>query len=178
MLQRRPARQASDAKGMTLLELLAVLAIIAMLAAVATPSMAALLARNRADAALEQMLSAVRYTRHLAISHGKTAMLCLGDGGACGNKGAWHAAATVLLDSNANRKADSSDAVALRVPALDGGYRMKYSRSLLRITARGLTGDTGTITICPPDGGAGLERRLKVNSQARVEVDRRSKASC
>ena len=177
-MRQRRARSVAGAKGMTLLELLAVLAIIAMLAAVATPNMATLLARNRADAALEQMLSAVRYTRHLAISHGQTAMLCLGDGTTCGSRGDWHEAATVFLDVNANRRADSGDRLALQIPALDGGYRVRYSRNLLRISARGLTGDTGTITVCPPDGRAELARRLRINNQARVEIDRRGAASC
>jgi type IV fimbrial biogenesis protein FimT len=163
---------------MTLLELLAVLAIIAALAAVALPSMGGLLARNRADAALEQMLGTVRFVRHLAISQGQTAMLCLGDGATCGRSGAWHGGGTVFLDANRNRRADSGDTVAFRLPALDGGFRVKYSRSLLRITPRGLTGDTGTFTICPPDGSADLGRLLRVNNQGRVEIDRQSTAAC
>ncbi len=169
---------ASRTQGMTVLELLTVLTIVALLAAVATPSMAALLARNRADAAVDQMMTAVRFTRHLAISRGATATLCAGLGTNCAGKDAWHEGATVFLDADKDGRLDPGETVVQRFPAIEGSYGVAYSRSSLRVSPSGLTSTPGTITICPPSGSAANGTHLKVNNQARVEVDRKTKVSC
>lgn len=160
---------ALPARGATLAELLVALAIAAVLAAAAAPGLAALLRRNQADAAAEQITSAVRFTRHAAIMRGHTATLCPGPQPPCGS-GQWRDGAHVAVDGE----------VVARLPPLPTGYAATFGkRTRLAIARTGLTVHSGTFVICPLDGAQRNIRRLVVNGQARIYRSRDTgSASC
>lgn len=157
------------ARGATLVELLVALAIVAVLAAAAAPGLAALLRRNQADAAAEQITSAVRFTRHAAILRGRTATLCPGPTTPCGS-GQWRDGAYVEVGGE----------VVLRLPPLPAGYTATFggSRARLAFARSGMTTGSASFVICPPDGARRNIRRLVVNAQGRIYRGDVDSASC
>ena len=155
---------AARAEGLTVAELLATLAIAAVLTGVALPGLTTLVARSQADAAAEQMVGAVRFARHLAISRGKVATLCPGQGPTCGERNSWHDGALVSVD----------DKVVLQLPPLDGGFRATWNRTAKSLSMRpnGTMSLAGSLFICPPDADPKRARRLVVNQQGRIYVER------
>ncbi|MCE2424511.1 MAG: GspH/FimT family protein [Pseudomonadales bacterium] len=172
-------RRRRTARGLTLGELLAALAVVAVLAAVAAPGMAGLVANRQSDAASEQMLRAVRYTRSLAVTRRVTATLCPGAGERCGPRDSWHEGAFVFLDRDADGRRALDEPVARRMPPLPRGYRATWrsfrNRVSLSMRPTGLTDwQAGNLLICPPDGDPKGARQLIINAQGRVRQARDS----
>ena len=150
--------------GLTIAELLAVMAIAAVLFSVAAPSLAALAARSRADAALDQMVGAARFARHLAVSRGVPAVLCPGQGPACGARNSWHEGANVAAGGK----------VALALPPLEAGFTVTWNRSgkALRFRPDGSITQAGSFFVCAPDADPRKARRIVINNQGRLYLDR------
>ena len=160
-------------------ELLAALTVVAVLAAVAAPGMSGLLERRRGEAATEQMLRAVQYTRGLAVTRRVTATLCPGTGERCGPRDGWHEGAFVFLDLNADGRRAPEEPIAQRLPPLPQGYRVTWrsfrNRVSLSMRPNGLTdSQSGNLLICPPDGDPTGAHQLIVNVQGRVRRARDS----
>ena len=156
----RPA----PAEGLTVAELLAVLAIAAVVFSVAAPSLATLATRSRGDATVEQMVGAVRFARHLAVSRGLPAVLCPGQGPTCGPRNGWHAGANVAVNGT----------VALKLPPLPTGYHVTWNRRASGLTFRpdGSITQAGSLFVCPPDGDPRHARRIVINNQGRLYQER------
>lgn len=153
------------------------LAIAAMLAAAAVPSMSHLVVRHQADAAIEQMMGAVQFARHLAVARRVTATLCPGRGSSCGRRDSWHEGAMIFLDANANSRLDPDEEIVLQLPPLPAGYRVYWrsfrNRISLSMKPTGITDwQNGSMLVCPPDGDTKNARRLIVNAQGRVRLGR------
>lgn len=150
--------------GLTLAELLAVLAIAAVLFGVAAPSLATLAARSRAESAVEQMVGAVRFARHLAVTRGDAVLLCPGPGPACGPRNSWHTGANVV----------AAGTLVLALPALEPGYRVTWNRSAAALTFRpnGSISQAGSLLVCPPNGDPRHARRIVINQQGRLYQQR------
>lgn len=166
-------------RGLTLGELLAALGVVAVLAAVAAPGMSGLVRHRQAEAATEQMLRAVRYTRGLAVTRRVTATLCPGAGERCGPRNAWHEGAFVFLDRDGDGHRTPGEPIAQRMPPLPRGYRVTWrsfrNRVSLSMRPTGLTDwQSGNLLICPPDGNPAGARQLIVNAQGRVRHARDS----
>ncbi len=144
--------------GLTLVELLTTLAVAGILVASASGGATHLIEQHRASAAVNQMLGAVRFARHAAVSHRSSVTLCPADGAQslqpgsargypsqenslqpgsargypsqerCGRRNTWHNGALVFLDRNANGRFDGSDTLLRRMPRLREGDRF-YWRS-------------------------------------------------
>lgn len=156
-------------------EVLTALALLAVLAGTAAPGMSALAERGRADAAMEQMVGAIRYARHLAVARGTTATLCPGTGAGCGKRDSWHEGALIFLDDNGNGRVDAGEEIARRMPPLPRGHRLRWrsfrNRKSLSLLANGLTDwQNGNMLLCPPDKDATKARRLVINAQGRVRL--------
>ena len=128
---------------------------------------------TRASAALNQMIGAVQYTRHAAVTHRTTATLCPGSAGRCGRRNTWHDGGIVFLDRNRNGRIDGPDRILRVFPPLPPGHRIYWrsfrNRSYLSINSRGLTDwQNGHLQYCPPDGDPRHARQVIVNAQARV----------
>ncbi|MCY3814200.1 MAG: GspH/FimT family pseudopilin [Gammaproteobacteria bacterium] len=152
------------ATGHTVPELLVVLAIAALLFSAAAPSLMTLAARSRVDTAVETMVGAVRFTRHLAVSRGRLAVLCPGQGPACGSRNSWDTGANIAVNGD----------VALTLPRLPEGYRVTWNRSAAGITFRpdGSITQAGSLLVCAPDGDPRHARRIVVNNQGRLYQER------
>lgn len=156
--------RSSPAAGLTVPELLVVLAIAAVLFSAAAPSLTTLAARSRVDTAVETMVGAVRFARHLAVSRGLPAMLCPGQGPACGSRNSWDTGANVAVNG----------AVALTLQPLPDGYRVAWNRSAAGITFRpdGSITQAGSLLVCAPDGDPRRARRIVINNQGRMYQER------
>lgn len=150
--------------GLTVPELLVVLAIAAVLFSAAAPSLATLAARTRVDAAVETMVGAVRFARHLAVSRGWPAVLCPGQGPACGPRNSWETGANVAVNGT----------VALKLPPLPDGYRVAWNRAAAGLTFRpnGSITQAGSLLVCAPDGDPRRARRIVINNQGRMYQER------
>lgn len=162
--------------GLTLGELLTALAVAAVLAGAAVPGMSALLARAKADAAIEQLVRAIQFTRYQAISRRTTATLCPARETVCGPRDTWHQGAMVFLDANANGVRDGGEDILQRLPPLEG-HRVRWrsfrNRKSLSMRPDGTTDwQPGNMVVCPIDGEARNARQLIVNAQGRVRLSR------
>ena len=159
--------------GLTLSELLTALAVAAVLVGAAIPGMSVLLRHAEADAAIEQMVRAIQFTRYQAIARRTTATLCPGVEAACGGRDTWHEGALVFVDDNANGDRDGNEVVLQRLPPLPDGYRLRWrsfrNRKSLSMRPDGTTDwQPGNMVLCPADGNAVNARQLIVNAQGRV----------
>ena len=147
----------TGAAGLTLVELLTTLAVAGILVTTASGGAARLVDQHRASAAVNQMLGAIRFARHAAVTHRSSATLCPADGEQsqpgsargypsqkspqpgsarghpsqkqrCGRRNTWHNGALVFLDENANGRFDGGDVLLRRLPPLGEGDRF-YWRS-------------------------------------------------
>ena len=171
----RGPRTRRRATGTSLAETVTALAIVAVLAGAATPAFSALLGRSRADAAIEQLASAVRFTRHLAVTRRTTATLCPGAGERCGRRDTWHEGAMIFLDADADGRRDAGEPVVRRLPPLPEGHRLRWrsfrNRKSLSMRPTGTTDwQNGNMVLCPPDGDARHARQLVVNAQGRTRL--------
>ena len=162
--------------GLTLSELLAVLAVGAVLAGAAVPGMLPLIDRAKADAAIEQMARAIRFTRYQAITRRSTATFCPAREAVCGRRDSWHEGAMIFLDADADGDRDSGEEVLQRLPPM-AGYRVRWrsfrNRKSLSMRPDGTTDwQPGNMVVCPIDGDARRARQLVVNAQGRVRLSR------
>ena len=152
------------AAGLTVPELLVVLAIAAVLFSAAAPSLTTLAARSRVDTAVEAMVGAVRFSRHLAVSRGRSAVLCPGQGPVCGPRNRWDTGANVSVDGT----------IALTLPPLPTGYHVTWNRRASALTFRpdGSITQAGSLFVCGPDGDPLRARRIVINNQGRLYQER------
>ena len=171
--------RASRARGLSLTELMTALGIAAVLAGAAAPGMAQLVTSRQADTAVEQMRSAVQFTRHVAVARRVVATLCPGDGTACGARDTWHEGAMIFLDANGNSRFDAGEEVVRRLPPLATGYRVYWrsfrNRKSLSMKPTGVTDwQNGSMLLCPPDADPKNARQLIVNAAGRARLARDS----
>lgn len=159
--------------GVSLLELLVTLAVAAVLAGAALPSFVGLADQHRATARVNAMLGAVQAARRVAITRNASVTLCPGQGPRCLGANQWHQGAVAFLDQDGDRRIDSGEFVALRLPKLDAGERIRWrsfrNRSYLLIRGSGLTDwQNGNFQYCPANGDARLARQIILNAQGRA----------
>ena len=165
----------AKSRGLTLVELLTTLAVAGILVTAASGGATQLVDHHRAGAAVNQMLGAIRFARHAAVSHRSAATLCPADGprSSCGRRNTWHNGTLVFLDRNANGRFDGSDVLLRRMPRLGEGDRFYWrsfrNRSYLMIRPSGLTDwQNGNLLYCPASGDSRFARQIVINAQARV----------
>ena len=160
-------------RGTTLIELLAALAVAGVLMAWGGFEATRFVAGFRADAAVAQMLGAVRFARHAAVAHRGTVTLCPGSGDRCGRRNQWHLGALVFLDGNGNGRRGADEPILRRLPRLREGERFYWrafrNRTSLSMLSSGLTDwQNGNFLYCPPGGDPRHARQLILNAQGRV----------
>lgn len=160
--------------GLTLVELLTTLAVAGILVASASGGATLLIEQHRASAAVNQMLGAVRFARHAAVTHRSAVTLCPASGyNTCGQRNTWHNGALAFLDRNTNGRFDGKDVLLRRMPRLQEGDRFYWrsfrNRTHLMIRPDGLTDwQNGNLLYCPESGDPRFARQIVINVQARV----------
>lgn len=142
--------------GFTLIELATTTAILALLAGIATPSMGALLERQRGNAALSALITHMQFARMAAITRGHRTALCPSiDGRHCTNGADWSKGTMMYLDADGNHRPDAATDILrtdlhttahLRVVSTAGRQQLRYlpdGRS---------AGSNLSIAICNPRG--------------------------
>jgi type IV fimbrial biogenesis protein FimT len=165
-------------RGTSLTELIAVLAVGLVVAGLALPSMAQLHQRHRTTSAMNQLIGAVQFARHSAVTHRSVVTLCpSGDGVDCAGRDEWHLGAIVFLDGDANGRRDAGDLLLRVFPALPAGARVYWrsfrNRSYLQMMPNGFTHwQNGNFLYCPQGAllDPTLARSIIVNAQGRVRV--------
>ena len=168
--------------GLTLVEMLTTLAVAGILVASASGGATHLIEQHRASAAVNQMLGAIRFARHAAVTHRSSTTLCPAQAArmdTCGRRNTWHNGTLVFLDSNANGRFDGTDVLLRRLPRLQEGDRYYWrsfrNRTYLLIRPDGLTDwQNGNFLFCPESGDPRFARQIVINAQARVRHARDS----
>jgi type IV fimbrial biogenesis protein FimT len=159
--------------GFTLLEGLVTLTVAIIFSLLAIPEFADLLARQRATAAINQMLGAIHMTRHAAISQRRLTVLCASEERACLGRNEWHRGAMVFADLNGDGKRAQAEPVITQLPPLHTGARVSWrsfqNKPYIRFRPNGATDwQNGSFTYCPGNGDLSLAKRITLNVQGRV----------
>ena len=160
-------------RGATLIELLVSLAVAGILLSWAGAEATHLVTEHRASAAVNQILGAVRFARHAAVTYRSPVTVCPAGRAGCGRRDHWHDGVLVFLDRNADGRLDEGEGILRRLPRLDARERIYWrsfrNRSYPSLRPSGLTDwQNGSFLFCPGGGDPRQARQLIVNAQARV----------
>lgn len=166
-------------RGLSLVELLVVLVLAGLLLRVAMPGLQQLVATQRASAASNGIVSAVRLARSAAITFRVPVVLCPSRGGRCGAQSDWPGGALIFADVNGNAEFDEGERLFGGMPALERGATLRWrsfrNRSYLRFEPVGLTAwQNGNFQYCPASGDPRHARQVIVNSAGRTRLARDS----
>ena len=143
--------------GFTLYEALIVLAITAILICAGVPAMGSLLERTQVRGEHDEFLTAVNYTRSLAVDMAARVVMCPSiDRTSCAEEPEWHRGWVVFEDLDKDRERDEDETVFLSHGELTSGVTITSSRHRRRIgfLPSGLAyGANLTLRICPRDVG-------------------------
>lgn len=160
--------------GFSFTEALVVLAIIGLMAGQSVPDFFALIERQNTVSAVHQLISAIRLTRHSAMTHGTASILCPWDVKTRGCGQNWRQQ-VVFVDHNNNRLLDADDKLVRLLPPLPEGSRVYFRsfarRQQLRASAQGLMHyQNGHFLYCPPTGKQAHTMQIILNSVGRIRT--------
>lgn len=141
-------------RGITLIELMISIGISSILTAIAIPSFNDFIVQLRVDNEISRLARLLHTARSHAISSGDNTIICpLANNGTCSVN--WYEQLSVFIDSNGNKKFDSTDGellITTKSPAVSGDI-LKYAVNRNKITYQptghlfGLS--NGTLRYCP-----------------------------
>ena len=158
--------------GFTVLELLVTLAIVGVLATIAVPGYSMLVRHNRSVAAVNELHSALNYTRYMAITRNSYVVICKSiDGQHCNHGLAdWNSGWLIFdnLDHDGSATLDAGEPI-LRVHGRSlARVPIVSNRSSFTFRPMGLRSVNGTFRYCSEDGRN--DRALIVNVMGRVRI--------
>jgi type IV fimbrial biogenesis protein FimT len=162
-------------KGFTLVEVLLTLALILILAGLAVPSYQALVAKNRASAQVNQLISAINLARSEAVRRHQVITLCKSeDGKTCG--GEWSQGWIIFVDQQVSGQVDFNDEILRVYHAVPKGSFLEWvaqrSNDYLQMDPSGAThGQAGTFYYYPNVGHKEKFSRVIVSNTGRVRID-------
>lgn len=140
-------------RGFTLIELMLALALAAVIGSLAAPAMSDFAARQRIDAAANELTAHINLARLQAVTHAERVVLCpSSDGAECTGMNRWDVGWIVFRDRDNNGRPDASDdllrvGAALQRLAVDSAGRIR-----IRYQPDGTAGGSNlTIKLCDPD---------------------------
>lgn len=181
MCFKQPQQASNDAtqSGLTLIESLIAIAIISLLAWQSAPGFKNFLEQQRAIANTHQLASALRLTRHAAVSYNLVATLCPWDKQSARCSHNWQQESMIFIDRNNNHKLDTDDQVVRQLPALSEGSHVQFrsfgNHQYLQIRPNGMTNyQSGHILYCPPGGNPKYANQIIISMTGRLRLARDS----
>ena len=170
MSEGRGTRPPRRARGVTLVEQVMVLAVIAALVTIGLPSLAGLLARNRAAAAQMDVMAGLRHARALAVTRQLPVIFCpTRDGARCEATSRWDSGWLVGEDRDVDGQPDRGALLVHLTPSPDTLVRSGQGRYRVRFRPDGSApGSNLTLTICGRDGHPQHAVRVVVSNAGRV----------
>ena len=164
-------------RGYSLIEALITLLVASTLIGLALPSLGELVSRQRAVAAVNQIIGAVAAARHAAVRHRTIISLCAAEAGMCAGAKRWHLGAMIFKDDNANGAREADEVILAQLPALRRGERVYWrsfrNKPYLQFSARGWTNwQNGSFQYCSADADSRLSKAVIINAQGRAAVSR------
>lgn len=164
-------------RGYSLFEALVSLFVASVLIGLALPPLGDFVARQRAVAAVNQIIGAVVAARHAAVKHRTTTTLCAAAAGGCARANQWHLGAMIFRDANANGQREPDELILAQLPSMGRGERVYWrsfrNRPYLQFSARGWTNwQNGSFQYCPPNADPRLSKSIIINAQGRAAVSR------
>ena len=159
--------------GFSLVELLVGMAVAGVLFGFAAPGFTDFLDRQRSIAAVNQLIGAVRYARHAAITDRATVALCPARLTMCAKRNQWHLGAMIFKDRNANGSREPSESIIAQLPAMRAGERVFWrsfrNKSYLQFKSTGLTSwQNGSFQYCPANDDPRYSKAIIINATGRV----------
>ena len=163
----------NNLRGFTLIELVTTLAIVSVLALFIVPSFSGLIKESRLTAQMNNLRSALSFTRSAAVERGINVSFCSSDDGViCKDPASWHSGWIVFVDKNANGVVNSEDSVIRQFEGLKAGNRLTFNNGYYTgYNALGIVANSkaGTFVLCD-DRGASSAKALVVNLVGRVRT--------
>lgn len=164
-------------RGYSIVEMLVTLAVASILFGLAVPGFSDFFARQRSIAAINQIVGAVNFARHAAITYRATTVLCPAEGSLCARRNQWHLGAMVFKDSNADGVRDPTETILTQLPALRPGERVIWrsfrNKSYLQFKPTGLTSwQNGSFQYCPANADPRYSKSIIINAQGRATKSR------
>lgn len=160
--------------GVSLTELMVVVAIAAVIGAFGLPSFLGLYESMRTRSAVNQLIAAVYFARHAAVSYRQPVTLCPStDRVRCG--GSFEFGAIAFVDDDRDGRRDPEDTLLAAFDPLPAGSRASWrafgNRRYLRFLPTGMTHwQNGHFLYCPPGGDPHLAREVIINVQGRARL--------
>ncbi len=163
--------------GYSIVEMLTAMAVATVLFSFAIPAFSEFLARQRSIAAVNQMIGAVIFARHAAVTQRATMALCPARGAICAPRNEWHLGAMVFKDNNADGKRGPGEPIVTQLPPLRTGERVLWrsfrNKSYLQFRSTGMTSwQNGSFQYCPADGDPRYSKMIIINAQGRATKSR------
>lgn len=161
-------------RGLSLTELLVALAIAGVIGAIGLPSFVGLYESMRTRSAVNQLIAAVYFARHAAVTHRRPVTLCPSeDRTHCG--GTFEHGAIAFIDDNRDGHRQAQDVLLAAFDPLPDGSRASWhafgNRRYLRFLPTGMTHwQNGHFMYCPPGGDPHLARQVIINVQGRARL--------
>ena len=182
MLSKDAGRPIKSAAGFTVIELLVVIAAAGVLVALGLPSVNRLLLDSRRAAAVNELVSALNFSRGLAISSRTNITVCRSDhpGAAspsCDGRGDWRTGWIVFRDDDADGVLDSDEILIRQHEPLSDSAQLNGNANIQRrVTFRphGVTQNNGRIAYCDSRGWSDDARIIVVSVGGRVRAIRRT----
>lgn len=171
----RPPSHPVAQHGYTLTELLIGVSVLGVLAAIATPSLSAMLDRQRAVVAGHTLVAYLHLARTQTVTSRRSTVLCPSpDGRRCTRGTDWSSGLLVFMDPDGNGQPDLPTDI-IRASTGPTARRVRMTGSAGRPSLRYLpdgrsSGSNLTISICNMDGA--LQSRVIVNNSGRVRSER------
>ncbi len=161
------------------MELLAAMAVAAVLFSFAVPGFTEFLDRQRSIVVVNQLIGAVRFARHAAITQRATMALCPAQQTVCARRNQWHLGAMIFKDSNANGVREPNELIIAQLPALRVGERVFWrsfrNKPYLQFKSTGLTSwQNGSFQYCPANADPRYSKAIIVNAAGRTTKSRDS----
>jgi len=147
--------------GFTLIELLISLSIISILSLSVTPTLSAIIAKDRTAVLTNSIAGALALSRSFAVNHHATVITCQSNNGLqCNKSGDWHNGFITFVDTNKNKQKDADEKLLQVVKGVENNTLANFKGSAgikhyIKYKPTGQAHPNGSFLTCNPNVGTG-----------------------